>query len=47
MTKSKQEYYQKQARARDLAIEWQYNFSNKPHSWWYCIVLNGELDSRE
>lgn len=29
MAKSKQEYYQKQARARDLAIEWQYNFANQ------------------
>lgn len=44
MAKSKQEYYQKQARARDLAIEWQYNFANQKRSWWYCIEWRARFE---
>lgn len=42
--KAKSEYYQKQERARDLAIEWQLNFEKQPHSWWYCIEWRARFE---
>jgi hypothetical protein len=31
-------YYTKKEKARNLAIDWQLNFTNNDRSWGYCIT---------